>query len=104
MASRLQQQQQQLEFPISPRVGAALCISLWSHLFLIPPYPTRPFADQVIIVTGSNRGLGLEAAHHLYRLNCLRLILANPFIPRCNRNMGRSILFLVRPVALKPAV
>ncbi|KAF7626495.1 hypothetical protein AFLA_013886 [Aspergillus flavus NRRL3357] len=32
--------------------------------------------DQTVIVTGSNTGLGLEAARHFYRLNCSRLILA----------------------------
>lgn len=46
------------------------------HLFGHLPEPTRPFTDQVIIVTGSNTGLGLEAARHLVRLNAARVILA----------------------------
>jgi len=50
----------------------------WFHSqFLVtPPFPTQSFANQNIIVTGSNIGLGLEAARHFYRLNCAKLILA----------------------------
>ena len=40
------------------------------------PLPTRSFAGQTIIVTGSNTGLGLEAARHFVRLNSERVILA----------------------------
>lgn len=40
------------------------------------PLPTESFADQTIIVTGSNTGLGLEAARHFVRLNAERVILA----------------------------
>lgn len=34
---------------------------LYSQFFVAPPYPTHDFT---IIVTGSNTGLGLEAAQH----------------------------------------
>ncbi|OBT98669.1 hypothetical protein VE01_03237 [Pseudogymnoascus verrucosus] len=40
------------------------------------PLPTQSFADQTIIVTGSNTGLGFEAALHFVRLNAARVILA----------------------------
>jgi NAD(P)-dependent dehydrogenase (short-subunit alcohol dehydrogenase family) len=47
-----------------------------SQLLRSPAKPEQSFADQVIIVTGSNVGLGFEAARHFYRLNCAKLILA----------------------------
>ncbi|KAH6959608.1 hypothetical protein BKA56DRAFT_600649 [Ilyonectria sp. MPI-CAGE-AT-0026] len=40
------------------------------------PIPTTSFAGQTIIVTGSNTGLGLEAARHFVRLDAGRIILA----------------------------
>jgi retinol dehydrogenase 12 len=50
--------------------------TLYSQLFFTPPYPTHDFTGQTVIVTGSNVGLGLEAARHFARLNCAKLILA----------------------------
>jgi NAD(P)-dependent dehydrogenase (short-subunit alcohol dehydrogenase family) len=54
----------------------------WGHKFLrsqlfthIPP-PSGDFSNQTIIITGSNTGLGLEAARHLATLNAARIILA----------------------------
>jgi NAD(P)-dependent dehydrogenase (short-subunit alcohol dehydrogenase family) len=41
-----------------------------------PTYPTVPFTGQTIIVTGSNTGMGLEAARHFVRLGAARVILA----------------------------
>ncbi|KAH7038342.1 short-chain dehydrogenase/reductase [Microdochium trichocladiopsis] len=49
---------------------------LHSQLFITPPLPTSNFSEQTIIVTGANRGIGLEAARHLLRLNAKRVILA----------------------------
>ena len=49
---------------------------LYRQLFIMPSYPTQDFTSQTIIVTGSNTGLGLEAARHLVRLNAARVILA----------------------------
>jgi retinol dehydrogenase-12 len=49
---------------------------LYSQLFVTPPVPTEDFTGQTIIVTGSNTGLGLEAARHLSRLNASLVILA----------------------------
>ncbi|MCJ1408009.1 hypothetical protein MMC19_002082 [Ptychographa xylographoides] len=41
-----------------------------------PAYPTASFAGQTIIVTGSNVGLGKEAARHFARLKASKIILA----------------------------
>ena len=49
---------------------------LHSQLFVTPTYPTASFAGQTVIVTGSNVGLGLEAARHFARLGVAKLILA----------------------------
>jgi NAD(P)-dependent dehydrogenase (short-subunit alcohol dehydrogenase family) len=49
---------------------------LYSQLFVTPPYPTSDFTNQVLIVTGSNTGLGFEAVKHLIRLNAAKVILA----------------------------
>jgi NAD(P)-dependent dehydrogenase (short-subunit alcohol dehydrogenase family) len=48
----------------------------YSQFFVTPEYPTHSFKDQTIIVTGSNVGLGLEAARHFVRLNAATVILA----------------------------
>jgi retinol dehydrogenase-12 len=49
---------------------------LYSQFFVKLPKPTKDFSGQTIIVTGSNTGLGLEAARHLSRLNAALIILA----------------------------
>lgn len=63
------------EFDIQPDFGAAIRRFLYSQFFRTPPPPTQSFANQTIIVTGANVGLGFEAARHFYRLNCAKLIL-----------------------------
>lgn len=65
-----------LEFDIDPKTGQGLKSFFYSQLFCTPPSPNHYFANQTVIVTGSNVGLGLEAARHFYRLNCAKLILA----------------------------
>ncbi|KAF7505166.1 hypothetical protein GJ744_001232 [Endocarpon pusillum] len=53
--------------------------ALWDFLrgqFTRLPYPETTFTDQVVIVTGSNVGLGFEAAKHCTRLNAAKVILA----------------------------
>ena len=40
------------------------------------PYPSANYAGQTIVITGSNTGLGLEAARHYARLGASKLILA----------------------------
>ncbi|KAL8928114.1 MAG: hypothetical protein Q9172_001024 [Xanthocarpia lactea] len=47
-----------------------------SQLLFAPPLPTTQFTSQTIIVTGSNVGLGLEAARYFVRLNAAKVILA----------------------------
>lgn len=39
------------------------------------PYPSQDLSTQVYIVTGSNGGLGYEAAKHLVRLNAAKVVL-----------------------------
>jgi retinol dehydrogenase-12 len=45
---------------------------MWAKL----PYPTEKFSGQTVIVTGSNVGMGLEAARHFVRLDAEKVILA----------------------------
>ncbi|KAK4228726.1 hypothetical protein QBC38DRAFT_474165 [Podospora fimiseda] len=47
-----------------------------SQLFTKLPLPSTPYTDKTIIVTGGNRGLGLEAVKHYVRLNAARVIIA----------------------------
>ncbi len=49
---------------------------LYSQLLVTPPTPVKSFAEQTVIVTGSNTGLGLDAARHMTRLNAAKVILA----------------------------
>lgn len=49
---------------------------LQSQLLITLPIPTSDFSNQTVIVTGSNTGLGLEAARHLVRLGAAKVILA----------------------------
>ncbi|KIX94946.1 uncharacterized protein Z520_09256 [Fonsecaea multimorphosa CBS 102226] len=49
---------------------------LYSQFFIKPAYPKRSFAGETVIVTGSNTGLGKEAARHFARLGASKLILA----------------------------
>ncbi|KAK6581806.1 hypothetical protein PZA11_005503 [Diplocarpon coronariae] len=46
--------------------------SQWTAL----PYPAADFTGQTVIVTGSNVGLGLEAARHFVRLGVSKVIIA----------------------------
>ncbi|KAJ4299951.1 hypothetical protein N0V90_005199 [Kalmusia sp. IMI 367209] len=47
-----------------------------AQLFGKIPKPTTSFAEQTVIITGSNTGLGFEAAKHVVRLGCTKLIIA----------------------------
>ncbi|PHH92378.1 hypothetical protein CDD83_7660 [Cordyceps sp. RAO-2017] len=49
---------------------------LYRQLLITPPKPSTRFDGKTIIVTGSNVGLGLEAARHFGRLGAGRVILA----------------------------
>ncbi|KAI1618568.1 short-chain dehydrogenase/reductase [Exophiala viscosa] len=48
----------------------------YSQLFVKPAYPTSMFSGKTVVVTGSNTGLGKEAARHFARLGASKLILA----------------------------
>jgi NAD(P)-dependent dehydrogenase (short-subunit alcohol dehydrogenase family) len=48
---------------------------LYSQFFVTPPYPTQSFEGQTVLVTGSNVGLGFEAARHVTRLGASKVIL-----------------------------
>ncbi|KAH8702862.1 retinol dehydrogenase 12 [Phaeosphaeriaceae sp. PMI808] len=49
---------------------------LYSQFFRTPPYPKGNFCGKTIIITGSNIGLGKEAARHYARMGASKLILA----------------------------
>ncbi|KAJ3955562.1 hypothetical protein N0V92_007914 [Colletotrichum tropicale] len=55
---------------------------LQSQLFTEVPVPTKKFTGQTIIVTGSNTGLGLQAARHFILLDAAKVILAVRSIPK----------------------
>lgn len=48
---------------------------LYSQFFVRPPYPTGSYTGKTVIITGSNVGLGKEAARHFARLGVSKLIL-----------------------------
>lgn len=48
---------------------------LYSQLFKRLPYPAGSFAGKTVVVTGSNVGLGKEAARHYARLGASKIIL-----------------------------
>ncbi|KAK6440970.1 hypothetical protein LTR95_002816, partial [Oleoguttula sp. CCFEE 5521] len=56
-------------------VGALVHI-LRSQLITKLPYPDGDYTDKTVIVSGSNVGLGKEAARHYVRLGVKKLILA----------------------------
>ncbi|KAK1966459.1 short chain dehydrogenase [Colletotrichum sublineola] len=49
---------------------------LYSQLIKTLPYPSGSYAGKTVVVTGSNVGLGKEAARHFARLGASKLILA----------------------------
>jgi retinol dehydrogenase-12 len=53
-----------------------LGLGIREHLFNVIPQPTSSFKGQTIIVTGGNRGLGIETARHIANLNAAKIILA----------------------------
>ena len=54
---------------------------IYSQLFITPEFPKKSFKGQTVIVTGSNVGLGFEAARHFTRLDAAKVILAVRNIP-----------------------
>ncbi|ETN46661.1 uncharacterized protein HMPREF1541_00847 [Cyphellophora europaea CBS 101466] len=55
---------------------AAAYAILKSALFVTPPVPTASFENQCIVVTGANRGLGLESCRWFVRLGAQKVIMA----------------------------
>ncbi|KAM0715823.1 hypothetical protein Q7P37_008337 [Cladosporium fusiforme] len=53
-----------------------MALSIFKQPFISLPEPTKSFAGKTVIVTGSNTGLGKEAARHIARLGASTLILA----------------------------
>lgn len=49
---------------------------LYSQLFKSLPYPTGAYTSKTVVITGSNVGLGKEAARHYARLGVKTLVLA----------------------------
>ena len=49
---------------------------IYHQLIITPPLPKTDFSGQTIVITGSNTGLGLEAAQHVVRLRAKKVILA----------------------------
>lgn len=49
---------------------------LYSQFFVTPPVPSKDLTGKTLIVTGSNTGLGKEAARHYVRLNAEKVIIA----------------------------
>jgi retinol dehydrogenase 12 len=48
---------------------------IYAQFFRLP-LPKGPFTDQIVIVTGSNSGIGIEAARHYANLDAKKVILA----------------------------
>ncbi len=57
-------------------VGVGEVVQFFHSQFISLPVPTKQYSGQTVIVTGSNVGLGLEAARHFVRLDARRVILA----------------------------
>lgn len=74
-------------------------IGILRSQFVHLPYPTDKFSGQTIIVTGSNVGLGLEAARHFVRLGAARVILAVR-----NISKGREAASLIEESTKRPDV
>ena len=57
-------------------IMASITRFFYSQLFVTPPKPTGDLTGKTVIVTGSNVGLGKEAARHFTQLNASTVILA----------------------------
>ncbi|KAK4508326.1 hypothetical protein PRZ48_002064 [Zasmidium cellare] len=61
---------------MAPAVPVSLSNFYRSQRCVKLPVPTKSFAGKTVIVTGSNTGMGLEAARHIVRLGAEKTILA----------------------------
>ena len=57
------------------KIAGFLPTLFYSQFFIKIPFPEHDFSGQTVIVTGSNTGLGKEAARHLVRLKASKVIL-----------------------------
>ncbi|PFH62482.1 hypothetical protein XA68_13384 [Ophiocordyceps unilateralis] len=76
---------------------------LYRQLLITPPKPKSRFDGQTIIVTGSNVGLGLEAARHFGRLGAARIILAVRDVEKgeaAKKSIDRSLSRVPSPVTV----
>ncbi|KAF2670506.1 NAD(P)-binding protein [Microthyrium microscopicum] len=72
---------------------------LYSQFFVKPPLPTASFANQTVIVTGSNTGIGYEAVKHFIRLNAAKIILA----VRTTAKGDAAILIIIKETKCDPS-
>lgn len=82
------------EFSFDLDTGSTFRNFFYSQYFGTPSYPIKSFSSQVVICTGSNIGLGFEAARHFYRLNCAKLILGIRTVAKgqtAKENIVRSV-------------
>lgn len=49
---------------------------LRSQVLFTPPYPETSFEGKTVLVTGANRGLGVEATRHFVRLGATKVVMA----------------------------
>lgn len=76
---------------------------LYRQLLVTPPKPKTRFDDKTVIVTGSNVGLGLEAARHFARLGAARVILAVRDLDKgelAKKSIDQTLSFSPSPIAV----
>ncbi|KAJ6131553.1 Short-chain dehydrogenase/reductase SDR [Penicillium sp. IBT 18751x] len=56
--------------------------TIYSNVFVELPIPAGNLSGQIVIISGSNQGLGFEASGHALRLGAKRLIMAVRNIPK----------------------
>ena len=57
-------------------MASAVLSWFYSQLFVTPSLPTTSFEGKTVVVTGANRGLGLEATRQFVRLGASKVIMA----------------------------
>lgn len=62
------------ETPLAHSMGFVRNL-IYEQYFQSVPDPTASFAHKTVVITGANSGLGKEAARHIAKLGCPRLIL-----------------------------
>ena len=68
--------------------------TIFSNFFVHLPYSDGSFHKQIVIVTGSNTGLGFEASRHLVRLGVEKLIIGVRSVEK--RERARRDIFFIR--------